>query len=146
MHIMAINTKRWTLAELHSLPNDGNKYELIDGELFVTPTPAPRHERILGRLTRILEPYVEANAFGCVYHPRSVVRVRDSEVEPDLMVRQEIPKDLTDWAEAPVPILVVEVISEFTRRREHVQKRTFYLDAAIAEYWIVDPDERPFSS
>jgi Uma2 family endonuclease len=139
---MAINTKRWTLAELHSLPDDGNKYELVEGELFVTPAPTPRHERILGRLTRILTPYVEANGLGRVYHPRSVVRFRDSEVEPDLMVRNEIPNDLTDWGKAPVPILVVEVISEFTRQREHVEKRTFYLDAAIAEYWIVDPDER----
>ncbi|MDB4875265.1 MAG: hypothetical protein JWM41_1711 [Gemmatimonadetes bacterium] len=47
MH-MATRTKRWTLEELHSLPDDGNKYELVDGELFVTPAPTPRHETILG--------------------------------------------------------------------------------------------------
>ncbi len=57
------------------------------------------------------------------------------------MVRQELPLDLTDRAEVPIPILVVEVVSEFTRRREHVQKRQFYRDLAIPEYWIVDPDE-----
>src|SRR5262249_41133212 len=86
MHAMALKTKRWTLAEVHSLPDDGNKYELIDGELFVTPAPAPIHERILERLTFVLDPYVRANGLGAVYHPRSVVQFRRSEAEPDLMI------------------------------------------------------------
>jgi Uma2 family endonuclease len=87
MHV-ATNTKRWTLEELHSLPDDGNKYELVRGELFVTPPPNDDHETILSRLSRILDRYVEANGLGLVYHPRSVVRVDGSEVEPDLMVRR----------------------------------------------------------
>ena len=50
MHV-AIKTKHWTLDELHSLPDDSNKYEVVRGELFVTPAPTPRHEAILARLT-----------------------------------------------------------------------------------------------
>jgi Uma2 family endonuclease len=143
VHLMALETKRWTLDELHSLPEDGNKYELVNGELFVTPAPRPKHEAVLARLSAVLQPYVAANALDRVYHPRSVIQLHGSEVEPDLMVRPELPRDLTDWSKAPPPILVVETTSEYTRRRDYIQKRQFYTDAAIPESWIVDPDERP---
>ena len=85
---VATKTKRWTLGEVHRLPDDGNKYELVRGELFVTPPPNVEHEDILARLTRALDRFVEANDLGMVYHPRAVMRFEGSEVEPDLMVRQ----------------------------------------------------------
>jgi Uma2 family endonuclease len=136
------NTKRWTLAELHSLPDDGNKYELVRGELFVTPAPTNEHEEILARLTRILDPYVAAHDLGLVFHPRAVVRFRGSEVEPDLMVRQPAPRPRTPWERMPKASLVVEVISPTTRRRDRGPKREFYLEADVAEYWIIDPERR----
>ncbi len=77
---MTTAIKRWTLEEVHSLPDDGNKYELVRGELFVTPPPSVTHEEILSRLTSVLAPYVEANGLGAVYHPRAVVRFEGSEV------------------------------------------------------------------
>ncbi|HEY2165322.1 MAG TPA: Uma2 family endonuclease, partial [Gemmatimonadaceae bacterium] len=92
---MATKLKRWTLDEVHSLPDDGNKYELVRGELFVTPPPSDDHETILARLTGVLSPYVEAHRLGLVYHPRAVMRYRGSEVEPDLMVRQPSPTKQT---------------------------------------------------
>ena len=58
MH-MAQQLKQWTLDEVHSLPDDGNKYELVRGQLFVTPAPAPDHELVAARLHRVLAPYVE---------------------------------------------------------------------------------------
>ena len=68
MH-MATKTKVWTLEEVHSLPDDGNKYELVRGELFVTPPPpGGTHETILARLSRILDPYVESQKLGLVFH------------------------------------------------------------------------------
>ena len=135
--------KKWTIEELESLPDDGNKYELIYGELFVTPAPSVSHETILARLSRILGPYVEENQLGFVYHPRSVIRVDpDTEVEPDLTVRQP-PDDLeSNWASLPLPILVVEVASGSTRRRDRVVKRALYTDLAIPEYWMVDRQNR----
>ena len=141
MH-MATNIKRWTLEELHSLPDDGNKYELVRGQLFVTPPPNLEHETILARLSRILEPYVAAHDLGFVYHPRSVLRFEGSEVEPDLMVRPR-PRELrVDWDQAPVPMLVVEVFSGSTRRRDRQDKRELYAEAGVDEYWIVDPERR----
>jgi Uma2 family endonuclease len=140
---MAHHAKKWTLEELHSLPDDGNKYELIRGQLFVTPAPKVSHETILARLTRILEPYVVANGLGYVYHPRAVIRVADdTEVEPDLMVRQPPEDETVDWTEVPAPILVIEVVSDSTRRRDRVQKLGLYTDIRIPEYWIVDGDDR----
>lgn len=139
---MATKLKRWTLEEVHRLPDDGNKYELVRGELFVTPPPNDDHETVLARLSRILDRYVEANGFGLVYRPRAVVRFKGSEVEPDLMVRRPAPGIKNDWQRAPLPILIVEVFSPTTRRRDLVQKKSFYVDIGIDEYWMVDPDER----
>lgn len=135
-------TKYWTLEEVHALPEDGNKYEFVYGELWVTPGPTEQHNDIVARLTRILVPYVDAQGLGFVYHPRAVFRVgREVEVEPDLMVRQPHPDaDDRSWETAPRPILVVEVISPSSRRRDYGRKRALYLEKGIAEYWIVDGD------
>jgi Uma2 family endonuclease len=141
MH-MSTAVKRWTLEELHSLPDDGNKYELIDGELFVTPAPTDYHETLSAKLTRLLDPFVERNGLGYVYHPRAVVRVGESEVEPDLMVRQPQPPKTKEWEHAPRPTLVIEIISPTTRRRDYMHKRDFYLRIGIAEYWILDPERQ----
>jgi len=98
---MAQSTTQWTLDRLHSLPDDGNKYEIVHGELLVTPAPAPMHETIAARLTRLLDPYVAAHGLGYVYHPRAVFRRHGSEVEPDLIVRPGRPdvvaEDTLTW-------------------------------------------------
>jgi Uma2 family endonuclease len=137
---MATQTKRWTLEEVHSLPDDGNKYELVRGELFVTPPPSDDHETILARLSRLLEPYVAEHQLGFLYHPRAVLQFGGSEVEPDLMVRQPSSRRNTAWDDAPLPVLIVEVFSPSTRRRDQLQKRSLYMDAGIDEYWMIDPE------
>jgi Uma2 family endonuclease len=139
---MATKLKRWTLDEVHRLPDDGNKYELVRGDLFVTPPPTDDHETIAARLAKVLTPYVETQRLGLVYRPRAVLRFEDSEVEPDLMIRQPSPRRHTAWEHAPRPILIVEVLSDSTRRRDRTDKRQLYADAHIAEYWMVDPDRR----
>ena len=137
MH-MATAAKRWTLEEVHRLPDDGNKYELVRGELFLTPPPTDGHETVGARLTAILVPYVREHRLGYVFHPRAVLRFEGSEVEPDLMVRQSHPDPEGSWDDAPIPILVIEIISDSTRRRNRGPKRELYMDAGVAEYWIVD--------
>lgn len=144
---MAVATQigKWTLAELHRLPEDGNKYELVRGELFVTPPPTDKHETILAQLTHILDPYVHEHRLGLVYHPKAVMRFKGSEVEPDLMVRQRHPNPRgndKDWDAAPIPILVVEILSDHTRRRDLNEKKAFYLEAGVADYWVVDSQDR----
>ncbi len=136
--LMALSTSAWTLAELDRLPDDGNKYEIVDGELFVTPAPSPAHEQLASVLHGILAPYVRAHRLGHVYTPRAVVRADGSEVEPDLMVRPATPMLPERWEQMPTPLLVVEILSRTTRRRDHEQKRGFYLRIGVAEYWMVD--------
>ena len=140
--LMAAKTAAWTLAELQRLPDDGNKYELVHGELFVTPAPSPPHESLASVLRMILEPYVRAQQLGRIWVPRAVVRIRGSEVEPDLMVRPDTGRVPRKWEDAPVPTLVAEILSGTTRRRDHEQKRAFYLESGVAEYWIVDGKSR----
>ena len=145
---MATQVKRWTIEELHSLPEDGNRYELIHGELFMSPPPGDDHETIAARLSRLLDPYVAANELGFIYHPRAVLRFEQSQAEPDLFVRQtragrrKHVKVDDEWLDSPTPILVVEIISPWSRRRDQEYKRAFYLEAGVAEYWIVDPTSR----
>lgn len=135
--LMAMLEKRWTLDELHGLPDDGNRYELVRGELFVTPAPRRSHEIILARLSDILAPFVRENRLGLVFH-RAVIRLDASEVVPDLAVQQAHSITEGNWDTARTPILVVEVLSGVTRRRDLGSKRALYLDAGISEYWVLD--------
>ena len=139
---MVQSRKKWTLSELHRLPDDGNKYELVRGELYVTPPPSDQHEELLAILHELLVPYVARHGLGRVYRPRAVLRRDGSEVEPDLMVRPIPPKQPIAWEEAPIPVLVIEVLSGATRRRDLEQKRNFYMDLGVPEYWAVDSDRR----
>ena len=116
---MATSTKLWTLNEVHSLPDDGNRYELVHGVLYVTPPPLDDHETVAARLTRVLDPYVAANGLGFVYRPKAVFRIgRKVQLEPDLMVRRQHPSPRhsdKDWETAPTPSLVIEILSPGTR-------------------------------
>lgn len=140
---MSMPANAWTLEELHRLPDDGNKYELIRGELFVTPPPSVDHEEVLARLSAVLTAYVEQHRLGRVYRPRAVIRFEGSEAEPDLMVRA-VPtgRHGNAWEKLPPPLLVVEVLSPFTRRRDLLNKREYYLDAGCPEYWVLDGERR----
>ena len=132
----------WTLDALDRLPDDGNRYELLDGELFVTPAPSPAHESLANELRVLIEPYVRRHGLGKVFVPRAVLRASGSEVEPDLMVRP-VPAVLPkQWDQMPVPLLVAEVLSPTTRRRDLAPKRAFYRRCGVATYWCIDGDAR----
>lgn len=138
---MAVSaTRPWTLEDLERMPDDGNKYEVVRGELFVTPPPSAPHQDIIARLAHMLDGYVHEEELGWVYQARSVIRRRGSETEPDLFVSQALG---ADWSATPTPSLVVEVLSRATRRRDLDQKKIYYLeDAGVPEYWIIDRESR----
>ena len=137
---MALEARPWTRRDLDRLPDDGNRYEVVDGALFVTPAPSAAHQRIVAALSALITPFVVANGVGVVHQARSVMVDAASQVEPDLMVLP--PATFEAWEEAPVPILVVEVLSQTTRRRDLEDKRRFYLAKGVEEYWIVDREAR----
>src|ERR1051326_1267113 len=125
---MLVETRPWTIAEVDRLPDDGNAYEVARGDLFVTPTPSYPHSRIVSNLVRLMLPYLGDRAH--LQWPRSVMIFEGSRVEPDLMVRPD-PTDVP-WEKQPTPLLIIEVVSDVTARRDRGAKRSFYRDAGVA--------------
>ena len=141
MH-MAVETGRWSRNDLERMPDDGNRYEVVRGALFVTPPPSTRHEELVYVIANHLRRYVDAVGIGQVHSGKSAVVFDDSHAEPDILVRKRAVPLPETWDEMPMPVLVVEILSKSTRLRDAKEKRALYLDAGIAEYWIVDGEAR----
>ena len=135
---------RWTRAMLEALPDDRQRHELIDGEHCVTPSPAPLHQRVVTSLLVALAHYVAVEKLGwAVPAPSDIALAEDTIVQPDIAVFASHGRPPSEsWADAGLPILVVEVISPSSASRDRILKRHRYQRARIAEYWIVDPDSR----
>lgn len=141
---MSHATLRWTPEMVRALPDDGNRYELIDGMLLVTPSPILLHQRAVSQLARTLEPYVERRALGEVLtSPADLTLAPDTIVQPDVFVAPLVDGALPrQWTDVRGLLLAVEVLSPGSRRHDRVTKRAFYARVGIPEYWIVDLDAR----
>ena len=123
-------------------PDDGQRHELIDGEHYVTPSPNMKHQRVLGVLHGLIWSYLETHPIGEVFSaPFDVVFSMFDVVEPDLLYlsRESAAKALTPDNVRGVPDLVVEILSQGTRKRDQTIKRELYERSGVAEYWLVDP-------
>lgn len=138
----AAHPLRLTYEDLASLPEDGRRHELIDGVHHVTPAPSTRHQRILGSLFWQIRSYLEGRPVGEVFlAPVDVVLTESDVVEPDLVyVSRERAHIVTEKNISGAPDIVVEVLSEATRRRDERLKRDLYDRCGVGEYWIVDPE------
>jgi len=133
----------FTADMVRALPEDGNRYEVVYGELLVTPSPRLLHQRILTRLMAALGPYLEANPVGEVLHsPADISWDEDTLVQPDLFVVDRIHAQAQEWAEIRSLLLVIEVLSPSTARHDRFTKRRRYQEAGVPCYWIVDADAR----
>lgn len=136
--------KRWTREEVLALPDNGNRYELVHGELLVSPGPRPVHQLAVAALFRRVDPYVRAHRLGTTLTaPADLDLGAGHLVQPDLFVlawRQGPPP--ADWLDVGVPRLIAEVLSPSTARFDRATKRALYQERAVADYWIVDPDAR----
>jgi Uma2 family endonuclease len=122
--------------------DDGKRYEVLDGALYVTPAPSPLHQRLSKRLQRRLEDYFEVRGLGEVFNaPIDVVLARHDIVEPDLVIATQ-PGQISSRAIEGAPLLVVEILSPSTRRRDRGIKMRRYAELGVPHYWIVDPDGR----
>jgi len=129
-------------SDLAVAPDDGYRYEILEGDLLVTPAPSPLHQRVSKRLQRQLEAYFEVRSLGEVFDaPVDVILTLHDVVEPDLVVVTE-PKQISGRGIEGVPLLVVEILSSSTRRRDRTMKARRYAELGIPHYWIVDPDEK----
>ena len=134
----------WTVDMVRALPDDGNRYEVIDGELFVTPAPSWTHQRAVNELYILLSPYLREHRLGsAITAPADVLFGPRIVVEPDLFVVplvEGLPP--RSWAESGRLLLTAEVLSPSTRRTDRVEKRDLYKRKAVPQYWIVDTDAR----
>jgi Uma2 family endonuclease len=143
---MAITARRLTYDDLEFIPQEreGDRHELIDGELVVSPVPLDRHQSASSNIVFALETFVRQHRLGRVRTAPSGVRLaHDTLVVPDLyfIVRDRLHLLGEKGMQGP-PDLVVEILSPGTRRRDIGLKRELYARFGVAEYWIVDPDAK----
>jgi Uma2 family endonuclease len=136
--------RQWTVADLEDLPDDGSRYEVIDGELFVTPAPTWLHQRAVTHLHRLLDDYLTQQRAGyALVAPADVVFSPKRGVQPDIFAvppaEGRFPKA---FGEVRRLLIAVEVLSPSTARSDRVVKRTLFRDERVPEYWIVDLDSR----
>lgn len=133
----------YTADMVRAFPEDGNRYEVVRGELLVTPAPRPWHEIVQGRLTFALEAYLREQPVGHLFGSRSDISWSpDTLVSPDLFVAPLEEARTLDWAKIRNLLLVAEVLSPSSTRFDRFVKRRRYQEAGVPVYWIVDADER----
>ena len=126
-----------TYQDLDDLPDDGRRYELIDGSLIVTPPPGSVHQLVVGALYRGLW---SARRPGTVVltAPIDYVPEPTTSLQPDVVVVEEA--EVGEIRLTRVPLLVVEVVSPSSRRHDLGSKRLAYAAAGVPSYWLVDPE------
>jgi len=125
------------------LPNDGKRYEILEGELAVTPAPTLKHQISSANIFKIMSRHVDDNQLGIVlYAPIDLILESTSVLQPDLLfVSQARRNILTDKGIVGAPDLVVEILSPTTTRNDRVTKAQIYARHRVPAYWIVDPDQ-----
>ncbi len=137
-----IEKKRYTYEDYLKTPED-TRYELIEGDLLMTPSPVTKHQRISGKLEFELRKFVTENNLGEVFDAPYDVYLDDENVlQPDILfISQERLNIIGEKNIQGAPDLVIEIISENTAYRDFVQKKKLYAKFRIKEYWIVIPGE-----
>ncbi len=132
----------FTYEDLRHTPDDGKRYEVLEGDLIVSPSPKVKHQRIAYKLSLFLGAAEAAGTGMALPAPMDVVLSERDVVEPDLLF---IAKDRLGIMTADnvrgAPDLVVEVISEGSRHRDVITKRHIYERHGVRFYWLVDPEE-----
>ena len=147
---MPAHARRWTAAEVRALTDETRpwpRYELIDGELLVTPAPRPAHQIVVGRLFTLLSAYVDAERLGlALMSPADLELEAGTVTQPDVFV---VPSafshdtgPLREWTQVRGLLLAVEIISPSSVHYDRVTKRAFFQGVGVPEYWVVDADAR----
>ncbi len=136
---------RYTYEDYLAIPDDSShRYEIVEGELFVNPTPLLRHQEVVGNFFRVMSTLAIEHRLGKVYTGPATVRLhQDTVLEPDLLFVSTPRLGILDARKGVLgpPDLVVEVLSPSNRGYDRNLKRKRYLASGVAELWIVDADE-----
>jgi Uma2 family endonuclease len=141
---MTTKTQLLTIADWDAMPaDDGNRYEIIEGELFVSCSPGLTHQIVLARLIFQLSSYERANPIGTVVPGPGLILSNVSGVIPDLVFFRNEQRDtiVTNDRLTGPPALVIEIVSPGSAniKRDRVAKLRLYAKHGVSEYWIVDP-------
>jgi Uma2 family endonuclease len=138
---MGMAVTNFTADMVRALPDDGNRYEVVHGELLVTPAPRLWHQEIVLRIARALLDYTRETGHGHVLHsPADISWNPHMLVQPDVFVVPLSEARTLDWAQVRTLLLAVEVLSPSTARADRFTKRRLYQEVGIPTYWAVDPD------
>lgn len=127
-----------TRADLETLPDDGHRYELLDGSLLVTPAPGTAHQVAAFELAKLLDTATAGTELLVLLAPLEVALSDLVVLQPDVVVVHR--RDLDARGVGGIPILVAEVLSPSTRRIDLGSKRSAYEAAGVERYWVVDPE------
>lgn len=127
----------FTVSDLEEMPDDGRRYELIDGELLVSPAPGWAHQQATGALYVALY-QVSPASMRVLMAPFAVRPDKNNEVQPDVLVARY--EDLTEQGLPRAPLLAVEVVSPTSRLRDASLKKAVYARLGTPSYWLVDPN------
>jgi len=142
MASIVVEKKKYTREDYLKTPDD-KRYELIEGELLMTPSPVPKHQRISRKIEFMLEKFVTENGLGEVFDaPCDVYLDDENVVQPDIFfISKERLNIIGEKNIQGAPDLVIEIISENTAYRDLVQKKKLYAKFGLKEYWIAIPEE-----
>ena len=134
---------KYTYEDYMRTPDD-IRYELLDGELILSPSARTAHQRTSGNIYYSLRTFVEENKLGEVFHaPYDVVLDDFNVVQPDILfVSNEREHIITDLNIQGAPDLVIEILSPSTARRDRTQKRDLYERHGVPEYWLANTDAK----
>ena len=145
MSMPAALDRYYTREEVLAFPDDGNRYELVHGELLVSPAPRARHQRAVGDLYFALRAFLEEHSAGEVLLSPADISwggLPDVLVQPDLFVVPSRFGRVRDWLEIEELSLVIEVLSPTTARYDRFTKRRLYQEMRVPLYWLIDVDRR----
>jgi Uma2 family endonuclease len=132
-----------TAQMVRALPDDGTRYEVVHGELLVTPAPRLGHQLLVGRIFRALGEYLDREPAGQVLpSPADISWDEDTLVQPDVFVAPLDEIRTMDWAQIRTLLLVVEVVSPGSARQDRFAKRKRYQEVGVPLYWIVNEESR----
>ncbi|MBL8998330.1 MAG: Uma2 family endonuclease [Gemmatimonadetes bacterium] len=132
-----------TAEMVRAIPDDGNRYELVHGELLVTPSPRPAHQRIVMALAVQLWQFCREHGAGEVLSsPADISWGSDTLVQPDLFVVAPREAGGRTWSEIRALDLVVEVLSPSTAKQDRFQKRKLYQLQGVGTLWLVDAEAK----
>lgn len=133
----------YTAEMVRALPDDGNRYEVVHGELLVTPAPRLWHQVLVLRMAVALDSYSRDESVGVVLtSPADVSWGRDVLVQPDVFVVPRDEAQALDWGSIRTLLLAIEILSPSSRRADRFTKRRLYQERHVATYWLIDGDER----